>query len=166
MTTPAGVCRFCGCSEYDACRVDDGFSLEVGCSWTDHTRSVCSACAPAAKAEAIAVRVVSHAYQSQLLSLPASLDFVAAFHDGFRVGWFGISKRSPASRNPWPPMRKWALKREAWTLGQRAGAEASRGYQRICGPLTNAPRREVLQHERRRSGGAPSKRTTTQVPRR
>jgi hypothetical protein len=74
-----------------------------------------------------------------------ALDFVAAFHQGFIVGWFEISPRSKYSRNPWPPMPKWAPKREAWDLGQRAGAEASRGYQRICGPLVNAPRKEVLQ---------------------
>jgi hypothetical protein len=143
MTTPAGVCRFCGCSEYDACVVDDGFS-HVGCSWIDRTRSVCSACAPAAKAEAIAVRTLAN-YRSDHPHLKAALDFVAAFHQGFVVGWFEISPRSKYSRNPWAPMRKWAAKREAWELGQRAGAEASRSYQRICGPLVNAPRREVLQ---------------------
>lgn len=151
MNTPAGVCRFCGCSEDDACRVDDGFSLEVGCSWTDRTRSVCSVCAPAAKAEALALRTLAKAgYRSERPGIQTPLEFVAAFHAGFLVGWFGISPRSPYGRNPWPPMRRWAPKHDAWDLGQRRGAEASRIYQSACGPLTNAPRREVLQGSGRR----------------
>jgi hypothetical protein len=136
MTTPAGVCRFCGCSEYDAC--------PDGCAWADRAQTVCTSCAPAARAEAIAVRTLAN-YRSDHPRLKAALDFVAAFHQGFVVGWFEISPRSKYRRNPWPPMPKWAPKREAWDLGQRAGAEASRGYQRICGPLVNAPRKEVLQ---------------------
>jgi len=143
----AGVCRFCGCSEFDACVVDDVFGFETGgCHWTDRTRSCCSSCAPAAKAEAIALRTLAAAgYRSDHPTLKASLDFVAAFHQGFVVGWFGVSPRSPYGRNPWPPMRRWAPKREAWQLGQQSGAEASRSYQRVCGPLQNAPRRRLLQ---------------------
>lgn len=148
MTTPAGVCRFCGCSEYDACITPlckCGFG--VPCSWTDRTQSVCSACAPAAKAEAIALRTLAKAgYRSERPGVKAPLEFVAAFHAGFVVGWFGVSPRSKYGRNPFVARRR-ALNPEqvAWHRGQLAGAEASRGYQRVCGPLVNAPRREVLQ---------------------
>jgi hypothetical protein len=102
MTLPAGVCCFCGCSEYDACRVDVPFEPATEpCSWTDRTRSVCTVCAPAAKAEAIALRTLAKAgYRSERPGIKAPLDFVAAFHQGFVVGWFGISPRSPYSRNP------------------------------------------------------------------
>lgn len=157
MTPPAGVCRFCGCS-----------TVPSGKCWTDLTRTVCMVCAPAAKAEVVAMRTVAKAgYRSDCPRLKDTLDFVATFHQGFVVGWFGISARRPSGRNPWPPMRRWAMKREAWDLGQRSGEEASRAYQRICGPIVNAPRREVLRNERRRrSGGAHSKHSTTQVPRR
>lgn len=140
MTLPAGVCRFCGCS-----------TVLSGKCWTDLTRTVCMLCAPAARAEAIALRtMVKAGYRPDQPSLKASLDFVAAFHQGFVVGWFDVSARRPLGRNPWPPMRRWALKREAWELGHRAGAEASRAYQRVCGPITNAPRKEVLQGSGRR----------------
>jgi len=138
----AGVCRFCGCSEYDACEVDDGFGVfSDPCHWTDRTRSCCSACAPAAKAEAIALRTMAAAgYRSDHPRLKESLDFVAAFHRGFVVGWFQISKRSPYGRNPFT-LR---ITREPWELGYQAGAEASRSYQRVCGPLMNAPRKAIL----------------------
>jgi hypothetical protein len=150
MTLPAGVCRFCGCSEYDACCVDDGFDL-VGCSWTDRTRSVCSVCAPAAKAEAIALRTLAKAgYRSERPGIKAPLAFVAAFHQGFVVGWFGISPRSPYSRNPFTKLPIRHPQREAWDLGHWRGAEASRVYQSACGPLTNAPRKAVLQGSGRR----------------
>jgi hypothetical protein len=146
----AGVCRFCGCSEEDACIAPlchCGFG--VPCSWTDRTQSVCSACAPAAKAEAIALKtLVKAGYRSERPGIKAPLDFVQAFHQGFVVGWFSISARSAFGRNPWPPMPHWAPKHNAWNLGQRRGAEASRVYQSACGPLTNAPRKEVLSGRR------------------
>lgn len=47
---PAGVCRFCGCTDGDACVVDDGFG-PVGCSWIDRDHRVCSACIAVARAE-------------------------------------------------------------------------------------------------------------------
>jgi hypothetical protein len=157
MTAPAGVCRFCGCSEYDACRVDVPFEPATEpCSWTDRTRSVCSACAPAAKAEAIALRTLAKVgYRSARPGITTPLGFVASFHHGFLVGWFGISRRSRYSRNPftrepYPNFHAWWSRHVAWDLGRRHGAEASRGYQRVCGPLVNAPRKEVLQGSGRR----------------
>jgi len=147
MRTPPAVdrCRFCGCSEFDACAVGlDVHDTWIGCRWTDRTRTVCSVCAPAAKAETIALRVVVRA--DAALRAPGvrhAAEFVAAFHRGFVVGWFSVSTRSPYGRNPYK-VGAWSLLVDAWDVGQRSGAEASRSYQRVCGPLTNAPRRAVL----------------------
>jgi hypothetical protein len=144
----AGVCRFCGCSEYDPCVVDGFFELE-GCAWSDRTQTVCSLCAPAAKAERLALKALQHAgYRSAYTRLTVTLRFVEAFHVGFVVGWFAISPRSVYGRNPLA--RQGDPGHEAWQLGHRAGTEASRRYRDVCGPLQNAPRREVLQVGRRR----------------
>jgi len=45
-TFPPGVCTGCGCSELDACVVDEGLGPE-GCQWIDRTRRRCTACGPA-----------------------------------------------------------------------------------------------------------------------
>lgn len=37
---PPGVCRACGCSEFDPCMTDDG-----SCAWTDATQTRCTGCA-------------------------------------------------------------------------------------------------------------------------
>jgi hypothetical protein len=152
MRRPPAVdrCRFCGCSEFDACAADNGFEI-VGCHWIDRTQTVCSACAPAAKAETLALRTLMRAgYRSTRPGIGEGLAFVEAFHLGFVVGWFQISKRSPYGRNPFPLKystprgRRLSVLNDAWYLGRNHGAEASRSYQRACGPLTNAPRRAVL----------------------
>jgi hypothetical protein len=140
-----GVCRFCGCSEQDACFVDGPCGPE-GCAWTDATRSVCTTCAPAAKAEGIIVRRLARAgYRSEEPGLGGVIDFVDAFHRGFVAGWFGVSTRSPYGRNPYRLRSSVpSHQRTAWDLGHRQGEEASRQYQQVCGPLPNAPRRDVL----------------------
>ena len=137
----AGRCRFCGCSELDACAFDDGLEL-VGCHWADRTCTVCSVCAPAAKAEAYALRSVMRAGHrtDQGNGLPDNIAFVRAFHAGFVVGWFGVSARSLYRRNP----HRIGARATSWDLGHRAGTEASRAYQQICGTLENAPRRAWL----------------------
>src|SRR3954463_4988662 len=129
-----GICRFCGCSELDACVVDDvvGFGA---CYWTDRAQRVCSVCAPAAKAEGQLLRALR---RGGWALTPA---VVRALHLGFVVGWFDVSPRSAYGRNPFAqptPVRGWAA-------GQRAGAEARRVHVRLFGPVTNAPRRPVLQ---------------------
>jgi hypothetical protein len=156
LKTAAGVCRFCGCSAFDACEVDDGFGCYSDpCAWVDRKRDLCTACAPAAKAEAIALKTLARAgYRSDHSTLKASLDFVAAFHRGFVVGWFDISRRSPLGRNPFLHADGRVRGREfhqleAWDLGWRAGADSSRAYVRVCGPIANAPRREILRSGRR-----------------
>jgi len=135
----AGVCRFCGCSDIRPC--------PFGCAWTDRTETVCTTCSPAQAAERLmfaALRVAG--YRSTRPGIAEVLAFVETFHQGFVVGWFGISSRSPYGRNPYARGRE----REAWDLGHRSGSEASRQFQRVCGPLENAPRRDVLQVGRRR----------------
>ena len=134
----AGICRFCGCSEREACVVDD--SLEIrGCHWIHRTLTVCSACAPAAKAETAALAAYPAAR-----GIPAQSVLERAYHQGFVVGWFSV--RGRFARNPFGGKPEQAY---SWTRGQRDGAEASRVYQRACGPLPNAPRREVLVARRR-----------------
>src|SRR4051812_6085595 len=117
MTTPAGVCRFCFCSEYDACAVDGILDVE-GCHWIDVARRTCSACAPAAKAEGASLRGLRH------VGYAVTPAWLRAHHLGFVVGWFGVTVRSRYGRNPYRP----AAVREAWRLGQRAGAESARVY--------------------------------------
>ncbi len=93
-------------------------------------------------------------YRSTHPGIGEVLAFVEAFHQGFVVGWFGVNRRSVYGRNPYLTAMKvrgrdfHAL--EAWELGQRSGVEASRQYQTVCGPLENAPRRDVLRVGRRR----------------
>lgn len=132
MTNRPGVCRFCGCSDFSPC--------PYGCAWANPVHTVCSSCAPAAKAEARALQTLARAGYRPL-------EFVAAFHLGFIVGWFTISARSPYGRNPYPARTRRVTRRN-WDRGQRAGAEASRAYQRVCGPLLHTVRRAVLQGSR------------------
>jgi hypothetical protein len=40
-TFPKGVCRKCGCSEFDACQTG---AFDDPCAWTDRTRTLCTAC--------------------------------------------------------------------------------------------------------------------------
>lgn len=131
--TPAGVCRFCGCSEYDACLVEEFVDVR-GCSWIDVGRRVCSVCAPAAKAEGLALRT------SRKVGYPMTPSWVRAHHLGFVVGWFTLSPRSRSGRNPFRPR----LAHEAWTIGQRWGAEAARVHVVRFGAIPNAPRRAAL----------------------
>lgn len=37
-----GVCRFCGCTENNACVIDVGL-MTITCSWVSSSRTVCSA---------------------------------------------------------------------------------------------------------------------------
>jgi hypothetical protein len=129
----AGVCRFCGCSEFDPCAVEDFFDV-VGCSWTDRGRRVCSVCAPASKAEGHALTVLRRVVR------PMTPVWRVAFHRGFIVGWFAVSPRSPYGRNPYRPRDP----REAWQIGQRHGAEARRQFVLTFGAVQNRPRRFVL----------------------
>ena len=39
MKLEPGTCRFCGCTEQNACRLEDG----EACAWADMSRTVCSA---------------------------------------------------------------------------------------------------------------------------
>lgn len=39
--TRRGVCRKCGCSQFDPCVTPEGDC----CSWTDRTQTLCSTCA-------------------------------------------------------------------------------------------------------------------------
>lgn len=139
----AGICRFCGCSEFDACVVDGGLGPE-GCSWIDPTRTVCSACAAAAKAEAHALRV-----HPELAAYPAPL---AAYHQGFVVGWFGV--RGRFKRNPYAGAdvrsSRIAAKANWWRLGQMAGEAAVHQHRLSAGPLENTPRRDVFRRVRQR----------------
>ncbi len=132
-----GVCRFCGCSPNDACVVNGFFGPE-GCAWIDRAETLCSACGPAAKAEAIAILV------RQAAGYRDGKDGVQAFHRGFVSGWFIISRDSELGRNPYRERGQPALLRDAWDLGRRGGREASRQYIRLCGPLENAPHPGVL----------------------
>jgi hypothetical protein len=125
-----GVCRFCGCSQFDAC-VDSFFG---SCAWLVFTgRRVCTACAPAAKAEALALKV-----RRNRRSLSAA--WRAAFHRGFIVGWFAVTARSPYGRNPYDSPDG----RAAWAMGQRAGDVARHSYTTTFGPIGNRPRRHVF----------------------
>jgi hypothetical protein len=135
FATPAGVCRFCGCSEYDACVVDDLVEVR-GCSWADASRRVCSVCRPASLAEGLALRTLRTAGHG------IDARWLRAFHHGLIVGWFAVSARSRYGRNPYPVPR--AVVREAWTLGQHQGMIARLRYQTAFGSITNAPRRSVL----------------------
>lgn len=128
-----GVCRFCGCTERDACLVDDLVDVR-GCSWIDQGRRVCSVCAPAAKAEGQSLR---GARRVGYLVTPA---WVRAHHLGFVVGWFTVSPRSRYGRNPFRPR----VVHEAWTIGQRVGAESARVFQIRFGEITNEPRKAAL----------------------
>lgn len=40
---PPGICRFCGCTEYNACTSKKGTGDPFGtCSWLDETETVCN----------------------------------------------------------------------------------------------------------------------------
>lgn len=149
FSTPAGVCRFCGCSELDACIVDDIIDVR-GCSWIDASRRICSVCAPAARAEGLQLRTL------RVAGYRYAADWVRAFHRGFQVGWFAISARSPYGRNPFFTSRTV----EAWQLGHRAGEAARINYTRTCGAITNAPRTAFL------AGGVRRQDTRRRRPRR
>lgn len=146
MNTPAGVCRFCGCTEHDACVIDvpmylgapgiDSRMLARGCSWVDVGRRVCSVCAPAAKAQGRSLRTLRRAGYA---ITPA---WLRAHHLGFVVGWFGVSARSRYGRNPFPARP--FIPREAWDSGWRAGAAARRIYAQQFGEITNEPRKAAL----------------------
>jgi len=140
-----GTCRFCGCTELDACVVNDGFEL-AGCSWIDLGRTVCSACTAAAKAETVALRTWQAAGFKD-----TDVQLLEALHVGFVVGWFGVTKQSSFGRNPYrvESRERKAQERdrvlvEAWDRGHLAGAEASRQHRQTCGPLENAPRKDAL----------------------
>jgi hypothetical protein len=113
----AGLCRFCGCSERDACLVDD-----EPCTWTDQTLTVCTACAPAAAAEA------------QLLAARARGGWRpglrVAFHRGFVVGWFSVR-----ARNPYVPTV--AGRGHVWSAGKYAGQVARQIHVAHYGPIPN-----------------------------
>jgi len=141
---PPGVCRFCGCTELDACVEDDlavGFG-PVGCSWIDETQRICSACVAAA-----------HAERRHLAALPVS-SFgppsawarairLRAFHLGFVVGWYAVSPRTAAGRSTYlRPATRPAV--DAWIGGQRAGEAARQAYGRACGHVTTLPRPAIL----------------------
>lgn len=126
FNTPAGVCRFCGCSEYDAC--------EEGCYWADRTFRLCSTCVPAARAEGKHVRAVRRA------GYRIDAAWLRAYHAGFIVGWFAVTPRSPYGRNP----HETRVLQSAWAMGQRAGATARHGYTTTIGPVNAVPRRAIL----------------------
>src|SRR5688500_16373714 len=81
-----GVCRFCGCSEFDPClssvKTDAG-AIPIGCAWTDATRKVCTECSPAAKAEALVLEEQASAKGKPITRSRAVL---AVFHRGFVAG--------------------------------------------------------------------------------
>ncbi len=133
MAQTAGVCRFCGCTERDACVVDGLLDVE-GCHWIDAGRRTCSACAVAAKAEGGALKGLR---QAGYALTPA---WLRAYHLGFVVGWFGVTPRSRYGRNPF----RTPAPREAWTIGQRIAADAARSYRLHFGELPNEPRRAFL----------------------
>jgi hypothetical protein len=142
---PAGVCRFCGCTDVDACVVDDVFG-SVGCSWIDRDCRVCSACVAAARAE---LHVLGAAAGPTVLvggrrsSAWARASWLRAFHLGFLVGWFAVSPRAAAGRSTYLH-RATRRDLEAWRRGQAAGAAARVRYGSTCGPVTNLPRASVL----------------------
>lgn len=43
------ICRTCGCSEFDACRIDAGPGAPSGCAWAGP--HICTACVPASLKE-------------------------------------------------------------------------------------------------------------------
>lgn len=135
MNSAAGVCRFCGCTEFDACVVDDIIDVR-GCSWIDAGRRVCSVCAPAAKAEGHSLRTLRRA------GYAITAAWLRAHHLGFVVGWFGVTPRSRYGRNPFRPRP--FIPHEAWDRGQRAGAEARRLYVTTFGEIANDLRRRAL----------------------
>jgi hypothetical protein len=137
---PAGVCRFCGCTEHDACVVDDALG-RVGCYWIDRTRRICSACVVAARAELHHVAALPAADTSR--AAWARRPWCRGFHLGFLVGWFAVSPRTAAGRSTYlrPPS---PARRDAWTRGQRAGEAARQAYGRACGQVTTLPRPAVL----------------------
>lgn len=115
----AGVCRFCGCSEFDPC--------PTGCAWRERSRTVCTECTEPEKAERQALRAHPTYTPTQR----------GVYHRGFVVGWFRITMR--AGTVPYlGPQR--AGQRRVWLTGQLAGAEARRAYERVCGPIENDPR--------------------------
>jgi hypothetical protein len=153
---PAGVCRFCGCTEVDACVVDDGFG-PVGCSWIDRERRVCSACVAAARAELHHLGAGALPVVDRPAAAWARAAWLRAFHLGFVVGWFAVSPRTRAGRSTYlQPTTRRAV--AAWQRGHGAGTAARVRYGSTCGPVTNLPRPRVLaayagrQAARRRPG--------------
>ena len=63
MTMRAGVCRHCGCTEDNPCRL---YTAEA-CSWADATRTVCNS-PSCMKAEAARKRSISAARPRRLTS--------------------------------------------------------------------------------------------------
>jgi hypothetical protein len=152
---PVGICRFCGCSEFDACIVDDGLG-PIGCHWIDRRQRICSACVAAARAERHHVGALS----AVTFGPPTAwvrATWLRAFHLGFLVGWFAVSPRTAAGRSTYlrsaPPR---AL--EAWQRGQRAGEAARQAYGRACGQVTTLPRAAVLAVYAGRQAGRPNRR--------
>lgn len=140
MTLGPGVCRFCGCSQWDAC--------PGGCAWADHTATVCTTCVPAATAWREAYTTLNQAgYPSDHRGSADALAFSDALRHGFIVGWFGISPLSLFGRNPY---HRNLIARAAWDLGLRQGTVRSAQHQAACGPLRHAPRRTVLVPDPRR----------------
>jgi hypothetical protein len=122
-----GVCRMCGCSHFDPC--------PEGCGWADVQETLCTECAPIAKAESQALRAFGYR--------GAELE---AFHRGYIVGWFRI--RKPRGANPY----KQSNLVYAWNRGHNQGADGGRIFRQTFGPVLNFPRPFVYQ--RPRSGKA------------
>lgn len=40
---PRGVCRYCGCSNDNACVLDSTTATSITCGWVDSRRTICSA---------------------------------------------------------------------------------------------------------------------------
>jgi hypothetical protein len=164
---PAGICRYCGCTEVDACVVDDGFG-PIGCSWIDREQRVCSACVAAARAELHVLGAGALPVVGPPAAAWARAAWLRAFHLGFVVGWFAVSPRTRAGRSTYlqPATRRGV---EAWQRGRGAGTAARVRYGSTCGSVTNLPRPRVLaayagrQAARRPPGGRGPQRTDRRV---
>lgn len=97
-----GVCRFCGCSDFNPC--------PSGCGWSDGGQMVCTECVPIAKAF------------GRLSSRGMSLDRMArAFARGFFVG-ADDERGIDAGRNPYATYKgKPGERGRVWNLGVAAG---------------------------------------------
>lgn len=124
-----GVCRYCGCSEFDPC--------ENGCAWADRRQTVCSECTAAHKAASAAI------------AGGVAGKFARVWLRGFVVGWFKVT---PA-RNPYFEERKahggytswsraWSF---AWQGGRGAGERARAALLYPDRVIQNTPRAFVYE---------------------